>query len=294
MKAIRYHEHGAPEVMKLEDFPMPTPQAGEVLIKITASSASYAQALQRSGRYPIPVTLPHSPGGNVAGVIESVGEGVDPGLVGKRAYGQVTGASYAEYGVGPAKGFVVLPDNVSEVEAVAVLSDGATAYLILTTAGQFKPGQSVFVPAAAGGLGFVAIQLAKVMGASKVLGGASTPEKRQIVLDLGADAAIDYTQADWSKQVIAANGGQGVDLALEMSGGPIFYETLEAVRPGGRIVNYGNASDTDSPINPRVLLRKNLTLRGFTGVLYPTERLAARDEVLKLLAAGKLTSQYKT
>lgn len=294
MKAVRYYEQGPPEVMKLEDFPTPSPQAGEVLVKINAAAASYAQTLQRGGRYPLPLTLPHMPGTSVAGVIERVGEGVDASLVGARAYGTVTSGGYAEYGVGPAKGFVPLPQNVSEVEAVAVLSDGATAYLILTMAARMQAGETVFIPAAAGGLGFVAVQLAKLLGAGKVLGAASSPEKRQIVLDLGADAAIDYTEAGWSKQVIEANGGQGVDLALEMSGGPIFYETLEAVRPGGRVVNYGNASNTDSPINPRVLLRRNLTLRGFTGAPFHAEREAARDEVLALLAAGRLKTQYET
>jgi NADPH2:quinone reductase len=294
MKAVRYYEQGPPEVMKLEDFPMPTPQADEALVRINAAAANYAQTLQRSGRYPLPLTLPHMPGSSVAGVIERVGEGADPGLVGKRVYGQVTSGGYAEYGVGPATGFVELPETLSEAEAVAMLSDGAIAYLVLTLGAELKPGQTIFVPAAAGGIGYIALQLAKVMGAGKVFGAAGSPERRQIVLDLGADAAIDYTEANWSKQVIEANDGRGVDLALEMTGGPIFYETIEAVRPGGRIVNYGNVTNTDSPINPRVLLRKNLTLRGFSGAPFHHERDMARDEVLKLLVAGKLKTQYQT
>lgn len=117
---------------------------------------------------------------------------------------------------------------------VACLSDGVTATLILKYVGQLQAGQSVFVPAAAGGLGFMAVQLAKLYGAGKVFGAASSPAKRQVVLDLGADAAIDYTVDGWAAQVKEANGGEQVDLALEMTGGPVFYETLEAVRPGGR------------------------------------------------------------
>lgn len=295
MKIVRFHEKGPPEVMKVEEDPIPEPKAGELLLKIEACGIAYGQVLQRGGRhYPIPITLPHTPGGSCAGVVEKVGEGVDASLVGKRLYGPVRSGGMAEYGVGPAAEFIEIPDGISSVDLVSVLSDGVTASLILKTVGQLQPGQSVFVPAAAGGLGFIAVQLAKAFGAGKVFGAASSPEKRKVVLEMGADAAIDYTKEGWAKDVIEANGGVGVDLALEMTGGPVFYETLEAVKPGGRIVNYGNASDTDSPINPRVLLRKNLTLSGFMGGPYAAQRGAARAEVISLLAAGKLKAQYQT
>lgn len=295
MKAVRYHEKGPPEVLKVEDLPTPAPGEGEVLVRVEACGISYGQVLQRGGRhYPVPVTLPALPGGTIAGWVEKVGPGVDAGLVGKHVLGGAMSGGYAEYAVAQAAGLVVLPDNVSGVDAVAVLSDGVTAMLIMRHPGRLQAGESVFVPAAAGGLGFIAVQLARIMGAGKVFGAASSDAKRKIVLDLGADAAIDYTKEGWSKDVIAANGGEGVDLALEMTGGPVFYETLEAVKPGGRIVNYGNASDTDSPINPRVLLRKNLTLSGFMGGPYTKFRNGARDEVLKMLAEGRLKAQYQT
>lgn len=298
MKIVRYHEKGAPEVLTLEDAETPTPASGELLIRIEACGVSYGQTLQRAGRhYPTPITLPHAPGANVAGVVAALGAGVAQGLLGKRVYGQVTSGGYAEFGVGPASAFVVIPDAVASVDAVAVLSDGVTASLIIRTVGQLQSGQSVFIPAAAGGLGFVAVQLAKFYGAGRIFAAASSPAKREIILDLGADVAIDYTQEGWSKTIIAANDGAGVDLALEMTGGPVFYETLEAVRPGGRVVNYGNASDTDAPINPRVLLRKNLTLSGFmngANMPYVGEREFAREEILGLLAARKLKAQHQT
>ncbi|WP_091738613.1 quinone oxidoreductase family protein [Phenylobacterium immobile] len=295
MKIVRYHEKGPPEVMKVEDAPTPEPGAGEVLFKIEACGISYGQTLQRGGRhYPVPITLPHAPGGSVAGVIEKVGEGVDKGLVGKRMFGRVAAGGYAEYGVGPAQGLIEIPDGVSSADVVACLSDGVTASLILNKVGQLAPGQSVFVPAAAGGLGFVAVQLAKLYGAGRVIGAASSEAKRQVVLALGADAVVDYTQEGWSAQVKEANGGEGVDLALEMTGGPVFYETLDAVKPGGRVVNYGNASDTDSPINPRVLLRKNLTLSGFMGGPYQVFAPQYRAEVLAFLKDGRLKAQHQT
>lgn len=294
MKVVRYHEKGEPSVLKVEDMAIPTPGEGEALVRIEASGIMYGHVLQRSGRhYPIPVTLPATPGGFVAGIVEAIGPGGDPQLEGARVYG-FTPAAYAEYAIVALSGCVKLPEGVSPIEVVAVLSDGVTASLILKHAGRLVPGESVFVPAAAGGLGFVAVQLARLYGAHRVFGAASSPEKRSLVMELGADAAIDYTQEGWSKDVLTANNGEGVDLALEMTGGPVFYETLEIVKPGGRIVNYGNASDTDSPVNPRVLLRKSLTLTGYRGGPYLRHQPAAVDEVLALLAARKLRAQYQT
>ena len=293
MKVVRYYKKGPPHVLTVEDLPLPIPGEGEALVRIEASGIAYGHVLQRSGRhYPIPVTLPAVPSGVVAGVVEAVGPGGDAQLVGARIYG-FSQAAYAEYATVAISSSVQLPDAVSAVDAVAVLSDGVTASMILKYAGRLEPGESVFVPAAAGGLGFVAVQLARIYGARKVFGAASSPEKRELVVDLGADAAIDYTQTGWAKQVLAENGEEGVDLALETTGGPIFYETLDIVKPGGRIVNYGNASDTDSPVNPRALLRKSLTLSGYLGTHYARFQPAAVAEVLRLLEDGKLQAQFQ-
>ncbi|MFM7027162.1 MAG: zinc-binding alcohol dehydrogenase family protein [Chakrabartia sp.] len=290
MKAIRFHEKGPAEVLTLDEVEAPTPARDELLIRIEAAGISYGDILRRrGGHYPMPTPLPFTPGEAVAGTVAAVGEGVSPDWVGKRAYGRVTSGGYAEYGVGVAQQFLELPDSVSAADAVAVMSDGVTAALILKWVGHLRGGETVFVPAAAGGLGNVAVQLAKLYGAKRVFGGASNQAKRQAVLAAGADHAIDYTQEGWAAQIKALNDDQGVDLALEMTGGPVFYETIEAVRNGGRIVNYGNASDTDSPINPRQLLRRNLTLSGFliTGN-FLEERVVAGKEVLGFLAHGAL------
>ena len=296
MKAVRFHEHGSPEVLAVEKVPSPEPGPGERSIKIEAAGVSYGDILRRrGGHYPIPTPLPFIPGEAVAGVVEAAGPGAAPAWLGKRVYGRVHSGGYAEFGVGVAQQFLELPDNVSSVEAVAAMSDGVTAALILKWVGRLSAGESVFVPAAAGGLGNVAVQLARLYGAGAVYGAASSAAKRAIVLAAGADAAIDYTVEGWSASVKSLNGGAGVDLALEMTGGPVFYETLEVVRPGGRIVNYGNASDTDSPINPRLLLRRNLTLTGFliTGA-FMEEKMVAGREVLDFLAAGKLNAEHSS
>lgn len=294
MKAIRFHQHGPADVLVLEDEPAPAPGPGEIQLRIEAAGISYGDILRRrGGHYPVPTPLPFIPGEAVAGIVTATGEGVAGDWAGKRVYGRVRSGGYAEYGVGPAQQFLELPDSVSAVDAVAAMSDGVTAALILKWVGRLREGESVFVPAAAGGLGNVAVQLARLYGAARVFGAASTEAKRQVVLAAGADAAIDYTVEGWSARVKELNGGAGVDLALEMTGGPVFYETLEVVRNGGRIVNYGNASDTDSPVNPRLLLRRNLTLTGFliTGS-YLEERMVAGREVLGFLAAGKLRAEH--
>ncbi len=290
MKAIRFHEKGPADVLKLDEVAIPSPSAGELLIRIEAAGISYGDILRRrGGHYPMPTPLPFTPGEAVAGTVTAVGDDVSPNWVGKRAYGRVHSGGYAEFGVGVAQQFLELPDAVSAADAVAVMSDGVTAALILKWVGRLTAGETVFVPAAAGGLGNVAVQLARLYGAKRVFGGASTAAKRQLVLDAGADHAIDYTHENWSAEVKALNEDEGVHLALEMTGGPVFYETIEAVRNRGRIVNYGNASDTDSPINPRQLLRRNLTLTGFliTGN-FLEERVDAGKEVLAFLAQGKL------
>ena len=295
MKIVRYHEKGAPEVLRVEDAPMPSPGEGQVLIRVEASGVSYGEVLQRGGRfYPVPVTLPAHPGLKIAGVVEQVGPGADAALVGRRVYVTLTGGGYSEYVVAPSSGCIVLPEGVASVDAVAVLSDGTTAAVLLKHAARLQPGQNVFVPAAAGGLGYMAVQLARLYGAGSVIGAASSPEKRKLVLDLGANAVVDYTREGWSAQVIAANGGEGVDIALEMTGGPIFYQTLEIVRPTGIVVNYGNASDTESLVNPRQLLLKGLTLAGFTVRHYPSQAAAARQEVLSFLASGRLSALSTT
>jgi NADPH2:quinone reductase len=158
-----------------------------------------------------------------------------------------------------------------------------------------QPGESVFIPAATGGVGYVAVQLARLYGASRVFGGASTNAKRALVRELGA-IPIDYTQPDWPGEVIALNGGNGVDLALEVIGGESVYQTLEATRAGGRVVNFGNITDTNAPVNPRALLRRNQTLTGFSRSsslrdgLFLEERKTLGREIRDYLAGGKVRS----
>lgn len=293
MKAARYHEKGAPEVLRVDEVDIPEPGPGEVLIKIEFAGVAYGDVLQRSGgHYPVQKPLPAIPGGGVYGVVEKLGEGVDPAWLGKKVTGGVRTGGYAQYGVGSAANLQELPEGVDPKAAIAGIDLAVMSVVVLTTVARMKQGDSVWIPAAAGGVGFMAVQIARLYGAGKVFAGASSDAKRKLVVEAaGADAAFDYTKEGWSNLVKEANAGEGVDIACETVGGPVFYETLEVVKPGGHIVNYGNASDTDSPVNPRVLLRKNLTLSGFMGGPYAAQRAKAREEVIELMRAGKLKTQ---
>jgi len=293
MKVVRFYEEGGPEVLKLEEAPAPEPGQGEVLVRIDVTGVGFAEVLQRAGRYRVRVPLPAVLGSRMVGTVEKIGAGVDESMLGKQYIGTVTTGSYAQYGLAPAGGLRPLPEGIDAIAALAVISEADVAGMALKLAGRLQPGESVFVPAATGGVGYLAVQLAQLYGAGRVLGGASSEEKRAMVAELGA-IPIDYTKEDWPQAVIDANGGNGVDLALEVNGGQFVYDTLSATRAGGRIVNFGNVTDTNAPVNPRQLLGKNQTLVGFSRSgtirdgLYIEERKAINDEIRDFMRAGKL------
>lgn len=291
MKIVRFHEKGVPEVLKVEDAPVPEPREGEVLIRVEAAGINYGDTLRRGGRhYPLPTPLPYAPGNEVVGVIEKVGAGGDSSQIGQRVFASPPSGGYAEYTVASASTVYPTPNGLDPVNAVAIMDQGISAALILKRAGRIKVGDTVLIPAAAGGVGALAVQLARIYGASKVIGLASTVEKRALVCSIGADTAIDYTQENWSKQVIDATDGVGVDLALEMSGGAVFQETLLAVRQQhGRVAIYGNASDEAVAFNPRLLVGRNMSITGF---LLPGNA-DARGETLAELSQFVLDGRLK-
>lgn len=296
MKVLCYNETGTPDVLKIEDWPRPVPAPGQILVEVQAAGIAYGDVMRRGGHYsPVPMTLPAIPGLTVAGVVAEVGDCVSTDWIGKRVYGMVWTGGCAEFAAGMEEDFIEIKDQVSAVDAVAVMTDGIIGHLALRYSGKLLPGQSVFVPAAAGGLGSVMVQLARAYGASTVIGGASTAAKRQQVLDIGADAVVDYTREGWSAEVIAANGGVGVDLALEMNGGEAFHETILATRPRGTVLNYGNASETPTVVDPNVLLERNLTLAGFMYFgPWDEEMQVARREIMDRLADGSLRAVSAT
>lgn len=261
MKAIMIHEFGGADVLRLEEVEKPTVAAGAVLIKTEVAGINYADTMLRKGTYLIRPSLPFTPGFEVAGYIEAVGEGVGGLSVGQRVMARTQGGGYAEYAVVKAEQVTPVPDGLEFDIATALLAQGLTALGLLK---DLQAGQSILVHAAAGGVGSLLVQLAKLRGAY-VIGTASTPEKLEIVKGLGADAAINYTEAEWTGKVRAATpNSAGVNLLIEMVGGEVGEQNIKCLAPGATMIVYGAASGKDFPISALGLLGKQLTVRGYT------------------------------
>jgi NADPH:quinone reductase len=290
MKAIRIHETGGPEVMHLEDVETPTPAQGEILIKVAAAGVNYADLAQRQGAYLTRTRTPMTMGFEVAGTIAAHGPGVSAPPVGTRVVAFVEGG-YAEYAIASASTIIPIPENLDFTHAAAFAVQGLTAYQTLRESGRLQPGESVLVQAAAGGVGTLAVQLARLMGAGTVIGTASNEQKLDLVRRLGADAAINYTQNDWVEQVKQATGGRGVDVVLEVVGGPIAEQCLQCLAPFGRMVVIGAASGQLVQFSGIQLMYKNLSVVGYwlTAWLSRPDRIAAATiELMQYLATGAL------
>jgi len=250
MKAVRVHQTGGPEVLRLEELPIPEPGPGEVLVRLEAIGVNYIDTYKRKGLYPMP--LPFTLGEEGAGVVEQVGEGVLGVRPGDRvAFANVQGA-YAEYQLVPAERLVPIPEGLSPKLAAAVLLQGMTVHYLLKSTYPVGPGTQVLVHAAAGGVGTLLVQWAKRLGAT-VYATASTEEKRALARSLGADYALPY---EGFAQAVKALSGGGVDVVYDGVGQATFLESLEALRPRGYLVLFGQSSGPVPPQDPQILNRK--------------------------------------
>ena len=253
MKAIQITEFGGPEKMSLIDIAEPVAGDGEVLLDVLKIGINYADTHQVENSYLSAQTLPLIPG------IEVVGRTPE----GKRVLALVSSGGYAEKATAHKGALIPIPDAVSDEDALCMLVQGSTAWHILKTMAHQKPGESVVIHAAAGGVGVIAIQLAKMWGA-KVIAVASSQEKRDLALSLGADVAVDANDPDLKSAIIAANGGKRVDIVLEMVGGPTFDRSLESLAHFGRLITYGMASRVaPTAIAPGALMAGTKTVSGF-------------------------------
>lgn len=293
MQAARFHRTGPPEVLHIEEVPIPAPGPGDVLVRVEAAGVNYADVVRRRGDfYPVPTPLPHISGAEVIGRIEAVGEGVDTALRGSRVLGGCNGGAYAEYVSLPVHGVYTVPEDIDAAAAVALFVQGLTAALTLKESGALKPGISVFVEGAAGGVGSLALQLARLYGASLVIGGAGSEAKRAFALQLGADAAVDYMRPGWATDVRQATGGRGVDVALEMTGGATLLECLDALAPGGRMVVFGAASGTLPAVPVDKLMARGAGVQAFFLGAYIMRRPVIEPLLAELfgwLREGKLS-----
>jgi NADPH2:quinone reductase len=265
MKAVRFHENGGPEVLRYEDVADPAPGPGQVLLRVLAAGVNYADTSRRQGgtSYPRPTPLPFTPGSEVVGIVEQLGDGVTTVARGATVIAWLGQGGYAEEAVASTADLLPVPQGIKPDEALALIVQGLSAALILKAGARLRAGDSVLIEGAAGGVGTLAVQLAKIYGAGKVIGAASTAAKRELVMRLGADAAVDYTRPDWAAQVKAKNGGRAIDVILEMTGGAVFEQALDCLAPGGRMVGYGNASRQPMTLNLQRLFAQNQTVTGF-------------------------------
>jgi NADPH:quinone reductase len=283
MRAIRITEFGGPEVLTLvHDQPSPSPRPGELLIDVGHAGINYADTHQAEDSYLAPSTLPLVPGAEVVGTTQD----------GRRVVALLAGGGYAERALAAAPLAFDVPDEVSDGQALALVLQGTTAWHLLRTSAHLQGGESVVIHAAAGGVGTLAVQLAKRWGAGTVIAVASSEEKRQLALDLGADEAVDAGAPDLKAALVGANRGT-VDIVLDMVGGRTTDQSLAALAPFGRLVHFGMASRTPpSSVHPGALMARSRGVIGFWlahAMRDPERHLAApMRELLELTAAGEL------
>jgi NADPH2:quinone reductase len=263
MQSIRFHTIGGPEVLKLEDVEKPRPESGEALVRIHVAGVNFADTLFRRGRYARQPQFPETPGFEAAGIVEEVGEGVRQALLGRRVTISGGRRCYAEYTVAPAGQLILLPDQLSFEDGAAFPVQSLTAYHMLYTMDHVKPGMSVLVHAAAGGVGLQAIQMAKQAGA-RVFGTASSDEKAKLAREMGADEVILYNKEDFVERVKELTQGRGADLVLDSVGKATFAGSLKCLAPFGHVIVYGIASGPPESVNVmRTLFERSLKVSAF-------------------------------
>jgi len=243
MKAIRIHRFGPDEdVLQYEDVPEPKAGPGELLVKVEAASLNRADLGLRRGTYRVaPEDLPIIPGREFAGRVEALGAGVSEFHNGQRIAAYPGKGGYAEYAVTKAAVARQVPDGIDAAVAASVPTVCLTAWFALLEDGALKPGEQVLIQAGSSGVGHVAVQLAKVLGAARVFTTAGGAKKCARLRELGADEAIDYTSVDFAQEVLKLTSGRGVDVVLEMIGGDVYAKSLEVLAAGGRLVSIGGA-----------------------------------------------------
>ncbi len=254
VRAVRLHEFGLPQVMRLESVELPPPAAGEARVRHTAIGFNFIDIYQRRGTYPLPSGT--GLGHEAAGVVEAVGEGVTDVAVGDRvAYMNAGLGAYAEGRNVPVDKLVRLPDSLGDEQAAAVIFKGMTAQYLVRHTYAVKPGDTVLVHAAAGGVGQILSSWTKALGA-RVIGTAGSAAKCATARAAGCDIAIDYSHGDWVKQVRDATDGRGVNVVYDAVGKDTFLGSLDCAQTFGMVVLYGAASGPAPAIEPEILNKK--------------------------------------
>jgi NADPH:quinone reductase len=262
MKAIRVHEFGGPEVLKLEEVPTPKPSAGEVLVRIHAAGVNPYDTYMRAGTYAVKPSLPYVPGSDGAGVVEAVGQGVKKVKPGDRVYTArtITGA-YAEYALALEEQVHPLPANIDFKQGAGIWVPYGTAYHALFHSAKAHASETVLVHGASGGVGIAAAQITRAAGLT-VLGTAGTPKGLELAKREGAHQVFDHRKSGYLDEILQATGNRGVDVILEMLANVNLAHDTKLLATNGRVIVIGNRGEVT--INPRDLMGRRASIRGFT------------------------------
>lgn len=291
MKQVRMTKFGGPEVMEVAEVAMPEPGQGEVRVKVEAAGLNYSDIMIREGQYIDAMEPPLPLGRECCGTIDKLGAGVTNYKEGQRVVATVPAGAFAEYVVTNAAGLLPCPEGLSPEQAASIFIQGLTAVHCLTDLAQTKKGETVLIQAAAGGVGTLAVQIARELGA-KVFGTASSDEKCKTIEELGG-TAINYSKGDWVAELKKANGGRGADVILESVGGDVFLRSFnEALEPFGRLVVYGVAGREIVSLTNREILESNKTIMGYyLGSYFPAHMdkiMSGAMRLMQMIGQGKV------
>lgn len=301
MKAVVVREWGGLDALRLEDIEAPIPGPGEVRIAIVAAPINLGDIIVATGRYQVKPPLPFVPGGEGVGIIDLVGEGVTSFEIGdsvsaigfrrSQLEDSAVIGTFAEFAVSPVSNLVKLPDGMPFRHAAVFRGNYETAWFSLAQAGRIRPGETVLALGAGGGVGYATIACAKALGA-RVLASASTPEKRALALEAGADAVIATKDKDWRKQVDAFSGGRGIDIVSDPVGGEHSERAFRTLGPGGRHLVIGFAAGEIPSLKLNLPLMKSASLVGANYMRfsdeYPELAEVNRQAMFDLYARGEL------
>jgi NADPH:quinone reductase len=262
MKAIRVHQFGGPEVLKLEEVPTPKPDPGEVLVRVRAAGVNPYDTYMRAGTYAIKPHLPYTPGSDAAGTVEAIGTGVTKVKPGDRVYrAQTSTGAYAEYTLALEEQVHRLPENISFELGAGIWVPYATAYHAVHHFAKAHAGETVLVHGASGGVGTASLQIARAMGLT-VFGTAGTDKGLELIKREGAHQAFNHAKAGYHEEIMKASGGRGVDMILEMLANVNLGGDLKMLALEGRVVVIGSRGDVT--ITPRDLMSRRASIRAFT------------------------------
>jgi putative PIG3 family NAD(P)H quinone oxidoreductase len=293
MKAVVLDGFGGPEVLKVSEVAPPTPAAGQVLVRVAATSVNRPDVVQREGRYPPPPGESEILGLEIAGTIAAVGADVSGFKPGERVLALVGGGAYAELATAHAGHVLRMPDRLSFAEAACICETYITAYMNLFMRARLAPGESALVHGGGGGVGTAAIQLCKALNPTGRVFCTASAAKLARLQSLGADAAIDYKNEDFAAAVLGATGGRGVDVILDHIGAPTLASNLKTLAVNGRLAIIATMGGREAPLDLAKLMVKRQTITGSVLRPRPIEEKAAiiaefARVVMPLFAAGKI------